>query len=415
MFMKEKKVVQLGYGMQGKACLLDLLKAESVGEIVVTDCYPGFEAEVAALGDPRVNAVRVDASRRDELAAVMAGADVVVELLPGLFALPVAGLAAELGVNLVSAMYLANPGEQDPAKREANRAELARIDGVMKEKGKTILEEFGMDPGIDLVLGRKCLDGLDEVRAFHSYGAGFPELEAATNPIRYKFTWSIIGVMRSYLRPAVVIKDGLDVEVKADEMFSPDNTHILDLPEMGGPLECFPNGDSSHFAKEFGIRKTVKSMGRYICRWPGHRAFWEIMAKCGFLSDNPVRVGNCEVAPAAFCAALLGSQKQFFYGEGERDIALVRTDARGLKNGKPWKVICQVIDKRDLSTGLTSMQRTVGFPVSIGARMILDGRLEKKGIIRPDEVPFDEFMGELNRRGITWSREEGPWDGKLEP
>jgi saccharopine dehydrogenase-like NADP-dependent oxidoreductase len=401
--------------MQGKACLLDLMKADGVDEIVVTDCYPGFEADIAALGEPRVKAVRVDASKREDLVSIMTGADVVVELLPGLFALPVARLAAELGVNLVSAMYLANPGEQDPDKREANQRELARIDATMKEKGKTILEEFGMDPGIDLVLGRKCLDGLDEVQAFHSYGAGFPEKESANNPIHYKFTWSVIGVMRSYLRPAVVIKEGMDVAVKADEMFSPANTHILDLPEMGGSLECFPNGDSSHFAKAFGIRETVKDMGRYICRWPGHRAFWEVMAKCGFLSDEPIRVGNCHVAPTAFCAALLGSQEQFFYGEGERDVALVRTDARGLKDGKPWRVVCQVVDKRDLSTGLTSMQRTVGYPASIGARMILDGRLAKKGIVSPSEVPFDEFMKELGHRGIAWNREEGPWDGKMEP
>lgn len=413
--MPGKRVVQLGYGMQGKASLVDLLAAPGIEEIVVTDCYPGFEKDVAALGDPRVKAVRVDASKKEDLAAVMMGADVVIELLPGLFALPVAQTAAELGVNLVSAMYLANPGEQDPTRREANLRELARIDAVMKEKGRTILEEFGMDPGIDLVLGRKCLDGLDEVQAFHSYGAGFPELEAANNPIRYKFTWSVIGVMRSYLRPAVVIKGGKDIPIKADEMFSPANTHILDLPEMGGPLECFPNGDSSHFAKSFGIRETVKDMGRYICRWPGHRAFWEVMAKSGFLSDEPIRVGNCEVAPTAFCAALFGSQEQFFYGDGERDVALVRTDARGLKDGKPWRVVCQVIDKRDLSTGLTAMQRTVGFPVSIGAQMILDGRLEKKGIVSPSEVPFDEFMQELGLRGITWNREEGPWDGRMEP
>ena len=413
--MLGKRVVQLGYGMQGKASLVDLLGAPGIDEIVVTDCYPGFERDIDALGEPWVKAVKVDASKREELAAVMAGADVVVELLPGLFAMPVAKLAAELGVNLVSAMYLANPGEQDPVKREANQKELARIDAVMKAKGKTILEEFGMDPGIDLVLGRTCLDGLDEVQAFHSYGAGFPEREAANNPIRYKFTWSVIGVMRSYLRPAVVIKGGRDVAVRADEMFSPANTHLLDLPGMGGPLECFPNGDSSHFAEAFGIRGTVKSMGRYICRWPGHGAFWEVMARCGFLSDDPIRVGNCEVAPTAFCAALLGSQEQFFYGKGERDVALIRTDARGLKDGRPWRVVCQAIDKRDLSTGLTSMQRTVGFPVSIGAQMILDGRLEKKGIVSPSEVPFEEFMKELGKRNITWSREEGPWDGRLEP
>ncbi|MFA0889902.1 MAG: saccharopine dehydrogenase family protein [Synergistales bacterium] len=413
--MLGKRVVQLGYGMQGKACLLDLMEVKDVDEIVVADCYSGFETDVAALGDLRVKAVSVDASKSGDLAAVMAGADVVVELLPGSFALPVARLAAELGVNLVSAMYLANPGEQDPARREANRRELARIDAVVMEKGKTILEEFGMDPGIDLVLGRACLDGLDEVHAFHSYGAGFPELEAANNPIRYKFTWSIVGVMRSYLRPAVVIKEGLDVTIMADEMFSPANMHILDLPEMGASLESFPNGDSSHFAKTFGIRNTVKNMGRYICRWPGHGAFWETMAKSGFLSEVPIRIGECDVAPSSFCATLLGSQKQFFYGERERDVALIRTDARGLKNGKPWRVIGQVIDRRDLKTGLTSMQRTVGFPMSIGAQMILDGRLNRKGIVNPSEVPFEEFMSELGRRGITWSREEGLWDGRMEP
>jgi hypothetical protein len=47
--------------------------------------------------------------------------------------------------------------------------------------------------------------------------------------------------------------------------------------------------------------------------------------------------------------------------------------------------------------------------------MILDGRLGKKGIVSPSEVPFEEFMQELGKRGITWNREEGPWDGKLEP
>lgn len=413
--MHEKKVVQLGYGMQGKASLADLLKTSNISEIVVVDCFSGFEETLQVFRDPRIKGVRIDASKREDLAAVMQGADVVIELLPGPFSLPVAKLAAELGVNLVSAMYLANPGEQDEVKRQASLQELGKIDSVMKEKGKTILEEFGMDPGIDLVLGKNCLNGLDEVQVFHSYGAGYPEKESANNPIRYKFTWSIIGVMRSYLRPAVVIKEGVDMAIKADEMFSPANTHILDLPEMGGPLECFPNGDSSHFAKTFGIRNTVKSMGRYICRWPGHAAFWETMAKSGFLSETPIRVGECDVAPSAFCAALLGSQKQFFYGEGERDVALIRTDARGLKNGKPWRVVCQVIDRRDLETGLTSMQRTVGFPMSIGAQMILDGRLDKKGIVSPSEVPFEEFMSELGRRGITWSREEGPWDGRMEP
>ncbi|TFG82142.1 MAG: saccharopine dehydrogenase [Spirochaetales bacterium] len=412
--MSGKRVVQLGYGMQGKASLVDLMSAPGIQEIIVADNLPGISETIQKLGDPRVKGIRVDASKNEELAAAMKGADVVVELLPGLFALPVARLAAELGVNLVSAMYLANPGEQNPSRREAERRELEKIDSVMKAKGKTILEEFGMDPGIDLVLGRQALNALDEVHAFHSYGAGFPELSSANNPIHYKFTWSVLGVMRSYLRPAVVIKDGKDVAVAADEMFSPANMHILDVPEMGGPLECFLNGDSSHFAEAFGIRKTIKYMGRYICRWPGHASFWGTMAKSGFLSDEPILVGDARIAPSAFCAALLGSQEQFFYSAGERDLALIRADARGLKNGRPTRVIYQIVDKRDLATGLTSMQRTVGFPASIGAQMIMDGRIAKKGIVSPSDVDFDGFMAELGKRGITMSRKESVWDGNLE-
>ncbi|NLJ44996.1 MAG: saccharopine dehydrogenase [Treponema sp.] len=413
--MSGMKVVQLGYGMQGRASLADLMSAPGISEIVVADNIAGIPETIRALGDPRVKGVRVDATKREELAAVMRGADVVVELLPGLFALSVARLAAELGVNLVSTMYLANPGEQNPERRAAQLLELKDIDSVMKAKGRTILEEFGMDPGIDLVLGRKTLGELDEVHAFHSYGAGFPAPDSANNPIRYKFTWSIIGVMRSYLRPAKVIRGGKDVAVPADEMFAPQNTHILDLPELGGPLECFPNGDSGHYAELFKIRGTVKSMGRYICRWPGHAAFWSVMAKCGFLSDEPIPVGDVKVAPTAFCAALLGRQEQFSYGPGERDLALIRTDARGLKNGRPVRVVYQIVDRRDLSTGFTAMQRTVGFPASIGAQMILDGRLAKKGIVSPGEVDFDAFMGELGKRGIRMTREETAWDGRLDP
>ena len=413
--MSGKRVVQLGYGMQGKASLVDLMSASGIAEIIVADNLPGIPETIRALGDPRVKGVRVDASKREELAAVMRGADVVVELLPGLFALSVARLAVELGVNLVSTMYLANPGEQNPERRAAQRLELEKIDAEMKAKGMTILEEFGMDPGIDLVLGRKVLDDLDEVHAFHSYGAGFPDPGSANNPIHYKFTWSIIGVMRSYLRPAKIIRAGKDVTVPADEMFAPRlrTSSICRRWAVRWNVSRTGTAATTLICSAYG--QTVKSMGRYICRWPGHAAFWGTMAKCGFLSDDPIQVGDTKVAPTAFCAALLGRQTQFSYGPEERDIALIRTDARGIKNGRPTRVVYQIVDKRDLSSGFTAMQRTVGFPASIGAQMILDGRLSKKGIVSPGEVDFEGFMKELGKRGITMSRKESAWDGNLEP
>lgn len=408
-------VLQLGYGMQGKASLEDILENKSITKVMVADISDEIWALPEKLKDQRVEPVKLDMRDENSVLELMRKSDVIIELLPGEYALPAAKLAAEAGVSLVSAMYLFNPGEQDETKKELQREEISRLNETAKSKGITILEEFGMDPGIDLVLGAKAVEELDEVKVFHSYGAGFPELEASSNPIRYKFTWSVIGVMRSYLRPARVIKGGKIVDIPADSMFEEDNMHFLNLPEFDSKLECFANGDSVTFSEIFRLDKTISSMGRYICRWPGTGAFWSVMAKSGFLSSTPIMTTSGEIAPASFCAALLGGQEQFRYSEDERDVALIRSDVRGYKNGEPLRVVLQIIDKRDLKSGLTAMQRTVGFPMSIGAQMILDGRISQRGIVNPVSVPFEPFIEELEKRGIVYSSITEKWNGDERP
>ena len=242
-------VLQLGYGMQGKASLEDILENKSITKVMVADISDEIWALPEKLKDQRVEPVKLDMRDENSVLELMRKSDVIIELLPGEYALPAAKLAAEAGVSLVSAMYLFNPGEQDETKKELQREEISRLNETAKSKGITILEEFGMDPGIDLVLGAKAVEELDEVKVFHSYGAGFPELEASSNPIRYKFTWSVIGVMRSYLRPARVIKGGKIVDIPADSMFEEDNMHFLNLPEFDSKLECFANGDSVTFSE----------------------------------------------------------------------------------------------------------------------------------------------------------------------
>jgi len=45
-----------------------------------------------------------------------------------------------------------------------------------------------MDSGIDLVLLGEVVRSLDNVEEIISCGAGFPELEAVDNPLKYKVT-----------------------------------------------------------------------------------------------------------------------------------------------------------------------------------------------------------------------------------
>lgn len=410
--MSNIKVVLLGLGMQGKAVLHDLMENSDINHVVVVDNHPELKNYLSRFPADRVSSRSVNVSDKSQLIPLFNEADIVIESLPGVFALPMGKLAAELGVNLVSSMYYANPGEEDPEKINEVRKEMDLLHKTAVENNATILTEFGMDPGIDLVLGAQALQEMDSVEEFYSYGAGFPEKSAADNPLKYKFTWSPIGVMRSYLRPGKIITKGEVKKIPANQMFFEENTHIIELEELGGKLECIPNGNSAHYAQLFNLSGKVNEMARYTCRWPGHCAFWRIMANCGFLSEIPITVEGCEVSPVQYVSKVLESQSQFQLKEDERDIAFIRIDVRGVRQGVKRKITYQLIDTRDLATGFTAMQRTVGFTMSLGARLILEKKFCPPGLSSPIDVPYHLIEDGLKKHGMHIVRKESEWHDK---
>ena len=407
----ERKIVLMGYGMQGKACVYDLINHGNFDELVIVDCYEDFLDDIELLEDPRVKGCHIDGTDLVKIRELLQPTSLVIEFFPPHLTLPTVELAIDCNCHVITSSYINNPAY---AAQPGFAERLELLDQKARQKGLIILEEFGMDPGIDLAMGQTVVDSFDEIHALHSYGAGFPELESANNPLKYKFSWSIIGVIRSHLRPAKYL-DNCEVRaIKADSIFSSENSHQLDIQGLG-ELECFFNGNATQYVDHFGIGKTIKSMGRYICRWPGHGAFWEKMARCGFLSDQPIKVGGQMVKPEEFCASLLGNQKQFHYQDGERDVALLRVDGRGLIDGQRKQVLMQCIVYHDQTSGFTAMQQSVGFPMAIGSMMILDGKIKTPGRTMPMEVPLDFYFSELEKRGITFQREENDWDGCLNP
>ncbi len=406
--MADKKVLLLGLGMQGKACLYDLVKNSDVAQVIVVDISPDLEEHLSRYSPERVTGRRFDVTNEPELASLMKTVDLVVEALPGEFALSTGKLAAKTGVNLVSSMYFLNPGESDDEKIRSVKDEIDELDRMAIENGVSILTEFGLDPGIDLVLGARALSEMDEAVEFYSYGAGIPRLEHANNPLKYKFAWSVIDVMLAYSRPARIISRGEITEIPGEDIFSRENVHTLELKELGIDLECYPNGNSVHDAELLGIRDSIREMARYTCRLPGHCAFWEIMVKCGFLEENPIKIGEISLTPLRFTASLLDSQPQFHYADKEEDVTLVRVDVRGKRKSEKKRVVYQLIDMRDLESGFTSMQRTVGFTMSLGAQLILDGVLEGKGLLTPLDVSYDLVVRGLRRHGIEITRQVLP-------
>jgi len=390
------KILLLGTGLQGKAALHDLSISPSVSKVTAADVnYDDLNTFVSKLDTDKVTTVHLDVRDQDQVSGLMQTADAVIILLPKEFRLQIAQLAVARGIHFIETSYTM-PEYADLGKEAA-------------DKGVTLLPEFGLDPGIDLVLAGRAIRELDEVQELHAYGTGVPEPQAANNPLLYKISWTFAGVLSAYQRPARMLKDGQVIDLSPREMFDEKYLHHIDVEDVGH-MEAYFNGDAVKYLDVFGISETTQTTGRYSLRWPGHSAFWQKIVGLGFLQEEAIRVGDkrVEVSPRQFVHDLLSPQLQ--YKPDERDIAGIRIDVCGLRGGKRVRVIYQMMDRRDLETGFLAMQRTVGFTASIGAQMILRGDIQKRGLLTPsNDVPSDIFISELEKRGIIISRYEMDW------
>ncbi len=385
------KILLLGVGLQGKAALYDLANSPDISEIIAADAnYADLTAYIQSLNSDKIKPVHLDVRDEAAVSTIMQKVDAVIVLLPQGFRVQMLKLAIENGTHFVETSY-ALP-------------EYADLGQLAEAKGITILPECGLDPGIDLVLAGQAIRELDEVHELHAYGTGVPEPAAADNPINYKISWTFAGVLSAYQRPAKMLKDGKVIHLSPSQMFSPDNLHRVTLDTLG-EMEAYYNGDAVKYLDIFGIADTTVSTGRYSLRWPGHSAFWKRMVELGFLNEEPINADGQKVSPRQFVHDLLEPQLQ--YADDERDVAAIRIDVSGMKDGKRKRIIYQMIDRRDLDTGLLAMQRTVGYTASIGAQMLLNGDIRKPGLLSPTkDIPAEKFIAELKNRNIYITREE---------
>ncbi len=386
----QKKVLVLGTGLQGRALIHDLDRSPLIGEIVAADHDVASAREFAIKnGLKKVRFLTLDASSEAQVRDIVKemAPQLVASMLPPSFAHGVARAALAAGIPYVSSNYTGS---------------LIELDREAREKGVTILPEMGMDPGIDLLLGQVAVAELDEVHGLYSYGAGIPEPACADNPLRYKITWTFDGVLIAYKRPGRLLKNGVEIVIPGTHMFRKEYMHLAHFPGAG-ELEAYPNGDAIRYIDIFGLGKTVKTMGRFGMRYPGHCRFWETMVDLGFLDDEPLSINGAAISPHQFLVHHLTPRLQF--GPQERDVAIIRALAWGLKEGKQLSVTCDLTDYRDLKSGLFAMNRTVGYTVSIAAQMILSGAITQPGVLSPArDVPAGKVLEELQARGMLVER-----------
>lgn len=274
---EEQKVLVLGAG-RVSASLADLLGRTPRKHIQVASDNEEETKGVAKLA-ARGSHIALDLNNENDLAELVKGKDVVISLLPAPMHLTVAEECIQHGTHLVTASY------ESPAMKELNER--------AKEAGITIVNEVGLDPGLDHMSAMKIIDDITSrggtIRSFQSVCGGLPAPEAANNPLRYKFSWSPKGVISASQNAARYRWKDDVVEVEGDDLMQSARPFPDAWPDLG--LECLPNRDSLKYQSIYGLDDKAHTIFRGTLRYNGFSSLMSVFSKMGLFRSSPVE-GN---------------------------------------------------------------------------------------------------------------------------
>lgn len=292
----------------------------------------------------------IHAFDKDALAAVLKPGDVVVSMLPGDWHVPLAELALDKGAQFVSSSYIS--------------PEMRALDARAKQADARLINEVGLDPGIDhlmahwLVADYRASDAFDADNAlsFTSYCGGVPKIP---NAFRYKFSWAPVGVLKALKSPSRSIRHFTELNV--NRPWDALSRYDAPLPSAES-FEVYPNRDSLPFMAEYGFEDAwkVKTFVRGTLRLNGWAEAWkDIFAEAGTASDARLQ----EIADK-----LLAENA---YDEDEPDRVVMCVALEAEKDGTPVYHKTYVMDASGDARS-SAMARLVSIPVSLAVEAVLD-------------------------------------------
>lgn len=376
-----------------------------------------------------------DEAKLDDL---VTPASLVVSLLPYIYHVRVARACIQHHKPLVTTSYVSD--------------EMEELDQDAQEAGVLLLNELGLDPGIDHMSAMRVIDRAHDaggqIKAFRSFCGGLPAPDANDNPLGYKFSWSPRGVVLAGRNDARYLEHGRVVEVPNERLFA---KHYVTWVSGLGDYEAYPNRDSLPYIERYGIheaetmyRGTLRNLGwcdvmlklnalGYFSleerpELPA-KAFHQIIAELiekeetsDLKTDLAIHLNvapNSGVMMALEWLGLLDAEpvlekttlldvladqmlEKMPYREGERDMVILVHEFDVDYADREETIDATLIDFGD-PDGDTAMARTVGLPAAVGARMILEGKIDVSGVHIPvlPEI-YGPILDELNRLGISF-------------
>jgi len=133
-------------------------------------------------------------------------------------------------------------------------------------------------------------------------------------------------------------------------------------------------------------------------RYPGHARIMEAIRELGLLELTPVDVKGMKVVPRDLVVAAMGPR---LTKPNAYDLVAMRVVAEGTKSGKRKKVGWEMVDYYDKKNGISAMERSTGYSLSITGQMQARGEIGKAGVFTPDEaIPADKYIKALGKQGV---------------
>jgi saccharopine dehydrogenase (NADP+, L-glutamate forming) len=429
-----KKILILGAGLVSRPLVRYLLD------------QPDFEVEVASRtvskavklidNHPQGKASELNLKNEEGLKDEISKADVVISMVPYTFHPKVAKYCIDYNKHMVTTSYVSEV--------------MKNLDAEAKRAGILILNEVGLDPGIDHMEAMRIIHEVEEkdgeISSFTSYCGGLPAPEANTNPFGYKFSWSPTGVLLAGKNSAQYLKDGQQIFIPPQDLF--DNYLMVNIEGLG-EFEGYPNRNSLPYIELYGIKST-KTMLRGTLRNKGwcstikkivdlglleeEEKDWAGLTYKGFLrklmndpAEEDIKKAlaahlnveensdiiqrfewlgllSDEILPSEKDSPLniLGAKmlEKLQYEEGERDMIILQHQFIASYPGDKEEKITSTLIDFGIPHGDTSMARTVGLPAAISTKLILEGKIKKTGVhipVTPEiYIPILQELKELD-------------------
>jgi saccharopine dehydrogenase-like NADP-dependent oxidoreductase len=446
-----KNILVLGAGQSAPYMINYLLQeSEKYDWFITVGDKDVALAKKAVKRHPNGDAISFDVNDAEMRLTQIEKADVVINFLPPSFQYLLALGCISRGKHMITASY------QDER--------MSDLDNDAHRKGILILNEMGLDPGIDHMSAMSMIKSVKtrggKISSFKSYGSGLPAPESATNPLKYAVTWNPHNVVMAGEVGAQYLYKGQIKILPHHEVFQ--RTWPVDL-EGVGKMEAYPNRDSLKYQSLFEL-PDVNTMIRGTLRYPGWSETWlqivrlglpnetmhipnlckltyrnmvemflplhvssanlehrlanflnisptgkimENLTWLGLFSDEPIRC-NGDTA-AAVLVDILKEKLQLPSG-GQDMVAIVHEiEAEFPEEKNKKECITSTFIEYGEANGFTAIAKTVGLPAALAAKLILTNQLPISGCHIPTHpAVYSKVLPELQQTGLVFKEKVNP-------